>query len=111
MEPDESFLLVLNTTLTSRTVSLNPGYAFVTIANDDRKLYVLMDIIVWMAMGVGARIRRMVQEKDILFGGLARGLIGVWVGGWVGEGGGCHECNYMQHLYYVCFILRTTVVL
>lgn len=30
---------------------------------------------------MGARIRRMVQEKDVLFGGLARGLIGVWVGG------------------------------
>lgn len=91
MEPDETFLLLLNTTLTSQTVSLNPGYAFVTIANDDRKLYVLMDIIVWMPMWVGARIRRMVQEKDkvILFGGLARGLIGVgvWVGGW-GRGGG-----------------------
>ena len=39
MELDESFLLVLNTTLTSWTVSLDPGYAFVTIANDDCKLY------------------------------------------------------------------------
>jgi len=38
VEPDETFLLLLNTTLTSQTVSLNPGYAFVTIANDDREV-------------------------------------------------------------------------
>ena len=38
MEQRESFLVLLNTTLTSQTVSLNPQYAFVTIIDDDSKL-------------------------------------------------------------------------
>ena len=38
VEQSESFLVIINTTLTSQTVSLNPQYAFVTIIDDDRKL-------------------------------------------------------------------------
>ena len=38
LDPMESFLVILNTTLTSRTVSLNPQYIFVTITDDERKL-------------------------------------------------------------------------
>jgi len=38
LDPTESFLVILNTTLTNRTVSLNPQYAFVTIADNERKL-------------------------------------------------------------------------
>ena len=37
VEQNESFLVIINTTLTSQTVSLNPPYAFVTIIDDDRK--------------------------------------------------------------------------
>ena len=37
MEQNESFLVIINTTLTSQTVSLNPQYVFVTIIDDDRK--------------------------------------------------------------------------
>ena len=40
LDPRESFLVILNTTLTNRTVSLNPQYAFVTIADNERKLKV-----------------------------------------------------------------------
>ena len=35
VEQNESFLVIINTTLTSRTVSLNPQYAFVNITDDD----------------------------------------------------------------------------
>ena len=38
VDPMESFLVILNTTPTSQTVSLNPQYVFVTITDDDRKL-------------------------------------------------------------------------
>ena len=38
VDPMESFLVILNTTLTSRTVSLNPQYVLVTITDDERKL-------------------------------------------------------------------------
>ena len=34
-ELDESFLVLLNTTLTSQTVSLNPRFAFVTITEGE----------------------------------------------------------------------------
>ena len=37
VEENESFLVIINTTLTSQTVSLNPQYVFVTIIDDDRK--------------------------------------------------------------------------
>ena len=37
-EQSESFLVVINTTITSRTVSVNPAYAFVTITDDEGKL-------------------------------------------------------------------------
>ena len=37
VEQSESFLVIINTTLTSQTVSLNPQYVFVTIIDDDRK--------------------------------------------------------------------------
>ena len=37
VEQNESFLVIINTTLTSHTVSLNPPYAFVNIIDDDRK--------------------------------------------------------------------------
>ena len=38
VDPSESFLVILNTTLTSKTVSLNPQFIFVTIVDDERKL-------------------------------------------------------------------------
>jgi len=34
-EPTESFLVILNTTRTSQTVSLNPQFVFVTITDED----------------------------------------------------------------------------
>ena len=37
-EQNESFLVLLNTTVTSRTVSLNPQFVFVTIIDDDCEL-------------------------------------------------------------------------
>ena len=37
-EQNETFLVVINTTITSQTVSLNPAYAFVTITDDESKL-------------------------------------------------------------------------
>ena len=39
-EQSESFLVIINTTITSQTVSLNPAYAFVTITDDEGKLAV-----------------------------------------------------------------------
>ena len=38
VEQRESFLVILNTTLTSRTVSLKPRFVSVTITDDDCKL-------------------------------------------------------------------------
>lgn len=38
VEPRETFLVVLNTTLTSQTVSLSPQFVFVTITDDDCEL-------------------------------------------------------------------------
>ena len=37
-EQNETFLVVINTTVTSQTVSLNPAYAFVIITDDESKL-------------------------------------------------------------------------
>ena len=41
-EQSESFLVVINTTITSRTVSVNPAYAFVTITDDEGKLFIVL---------------------------------------------------------------------
>ena len=38
VEQNESFLVIINTTVTSQTISLNPQYVFVTIIDDDGKL-------------------------------------------------------------------------
>ena len=35
VEQNESFLVIINTTLTSQTVSLNPQYVFVNITDDE----------------------------------------------------------------------------
>ena len=41
-EQNEMFLVIINTTLTSQTVSLDPAYAFVTITDDDGKSAVML---------------------------------------------------------------------
>ena len=40
-EQNETFLVIINTTITSQTASLNPAYAFVTIIDDEGELAVL----------------------------------------------------------------------
>lgn len=45
-EQSEMFLVIINTTLTSQTISLNPAYAFVTITDDDGKSAVMLVYIV-----------------------------------------------------------------
>ena len=42
VEQSEMFLVIINTTLTSQTVSLDPAYAFVTITDDDCKSPVIL---------------------------------------------------------------------
>ena len=40
-EQNETFLVIINTTITSQTASLNPAYAFVTIVDDEGEFAVL----------------------------------------------------------------------
>ena len=37
-EQNETFLVIINTTITSQTASLNPAYAFVIIVDDEGEL-------------------------------------------------------------------------
>lgn len=44
MEQRESFLVILNTTLTSQTVLLSPQFVFVTITDDDCELKIVAGV-------------------------------------------------------------------
>ena len=95
VEQSESFLVIINTTLTSQTVSLNPQYAFVTIIDDDRKYS-------------GNSWAHLMSKHCLLYATsclicLCRSYGATWCHCW--ECGGCHSSPTVCWRHHICIPL------